>query len=140
MADLELARKELAKVGGILAKDMSNPRVKSVLMKLKGIDTELKNIINGVEEEFSFDSLNEGQQPQRPAAKSQKKVQESASNDFGVDLGGFDNFVNQEDPVGFDWKQTMREANGQNHEQDLGNWNPNSGAYAETLGRMIDNT
>lgn len=138
MADLELARKELAKVGGILAKDMSNPRIKSVLMKLKGIDTELKNIINGVEEEFSFDSLTEGQQPAKKP--QQKKVQESASNDFGVDLGGFDNFVNQEDPDGFDWKQTMREANGQNHEQDLGNWNPNSGAYAETLGRMIDNT
>ncbi len=138
MADLELARKELAKVGGTLAKDMSNPRIKAVLMKLKGIDTELKNIINGVEEEFSFDSLNEGQQPaNRP---QQKRVQESASADFGVDLGGFDNFVNQKDPDGFDWKQTMREANGENHEQDLGNWDPHSGAYAETLGRMVDNT
>ena len=138
MADLELARKELAKVGGTLAKDMSNPRIKAVLMKLKGIDTELKNIINGVEEEFSFDSLNEGQQPAiRP---QQKRVQESASADFGVDLGGFDNFVNQKDPDGFDWKQTMREANGENHEQDLGNWDPHSGAYAETLGRMVDNT
>ena len=138
MADLELARKELAKVGGTLAKDMSNPRIKAVLMKLKGIDTELKNIINGVEEEFSFDSLNEGQQPAKKP--QQKRVQESASADFGVDLGGFDNFVNQKDPDGFDWKQTMREANGENHEQDLGNWDPHSGAYAETLGRMVDNT
>lgn len=138
MADLELARKELAKVGGILAKDMANPRIKAVLMKLKGIDTELKNIINGVEEEFSFDSLNEDQQP---AKKPQpKKVQESASADFGVDLGGFDNFVNQKDPDGFDWKQTMREANGENHEQDLGDWDAQSPAYAETLGRMVDNT
>jgi hypothetical protein len=138
MADLEFARKELAKVGGILAKDMSNPRIKSILMKLKSIDTELKNIINGVEEEFSFDNLNEGQQPvRRPQSK---RVQESASADFGVDLGGFDNFVNQGDPDGFDWRQTMREANGQNHEQDLGNWDSSAPAYAETLGRMIDNT
>lgn len=131
--NLELAKQELAKVGGFLSKEISNPRVKKLLLQLKKVNTELTNIINGVEEEFSFDSLDENVQ-QRP----QKRIQESSQN-FGVDLGGFDNFVNQEDPEGFDWRETMREANG-GQSMNLGNFEKAGNANANTLGRLVDNT
>lgn len=130
MTNIEFAKQELQKVGAILSKEISNPAVKQILLKLKSVNTDLTKLING-EDSFSFDDFNENTQLQKPKMKEQ--------NSFGVDLGGFNNFVSQKDPDTFDWRQTMREANG-NGEVNLGNWDPSVPASADTLGRMIDRT
>lgn len=134
-SNIELAKQELNKVGAILSKEISNPAVKKVLLKLKAVNTDLTNIINGVTDDFSFDDFDEGTQPAAKRVVENRKVDKS----FGVDLGGFDNFVGQKDPDAFDWRQTMREANG-TKDMDLGDWDPSSPANANTLGRMIDRT
>lgn len=136
MNNLELAKAQLQKVGALLSKEMSNPAVKKILLKLKAVNNDLNSIING-DSDFSFDDFNESTAPVRARVTESKK---SLDADFGVDLGGFDNFVSQKSPETFDWRSTMREANGGGEGVDLGNWNPAAAADANTLGRMIDNT
>lgn len=134
MNNLELAKAQLQKVGALLAKEMSNPAVKKILLKLKAVNDDLNSVING-DEDFSFDDFNESSVPTKTHITESKK---SPDTDFGVDLGGFDNFVSQKNPGTFDWRATVRESNGD--DIDLGNWNPTATADANTLGRMIDNT
>lgn len=137
MNNLELAKAQLQKVGALLAKEMSNPAVKKILLKLKAVNNDLNSAING-DDDFSFDDFNESSAPVTKTRVTESK--KSSDADFGVDLGGFDNFVSQKNPETFDWRSTMREANGSGEGVDLGNWNPSAAADANTLGRMIDNT
>lgn len=140
MNNLEIAKQELSKVGGALAKEMKidstkAAKIKSLLLTLKKVNTEIESLING-EDEFSFDTFEE-------SATSQKsKLQESNDQDYGVDLGDFNNFINKEDPNAFDWKKTFREANGGTGGGVDVNMDTisNSEFDPNTLGRMIDNT
>ena len=127
--NLILAKKTLQKVGEILYKDVSNPDIKKILLKLKSVNTDITNLINN---DFSFDRLDEVNE------RSEKK-QNTKNNDFGVDLGGFDDFVENKDPDQFDWRKTMMEANGGKMMEgvdltSLGEPNPS------VYGRMVDNT
>lgn len=127
--NLILAKKTLQKVGEILYKDVSNPDIKKILLKLKSVNTDITNLINN---DFSFDRLD------NTSERSEKK-QNTKNDDFGVDLGGFDDFVEKKDPDQFDWRKTMMEANGGKMMEgvdltSLGEPNPS------VYGRMVDNT
>lgn len=137
MTNLENAKHALSQVGKFLSMEMkADPnnaaQIKQLLISLKHVNTSIENLING-EDDFSFDSLEESaKQP------TQKKVE----NSYGVDLGGFENFVNAKNPDSFDWRSTFREANsrsGANVDVDM-NAVANSDFNEDTLGRMVDDT
>lgn len=135
MTNLELAKQELNKVGSLLSKELSNPRVKKILLVLKNVNTELNAIING-DSDFSFDDLEESQIATKPRMRETKPAQ----NAYGVDLGGFENFISGGQEESFDWRATMREANG-GADVNL-DFDPNTAGNADSsiYGRLIDNT
>ena len=146
MSNLDIAKQKLTEVGAALTKayksgECAQLQVMPLLKTLKTVNTSLVKIINGEDpDEFSFDTIEESV----PAVKtSAKRMSESQQQDFGVDLGGFNDLLTPENnPDAFDWKQTFQEANktkvgGVNvslDDIDMSNFDPG------TLGRMIDNT
>ena len=146
MAQLEIAQQELTKVGAALMKaiktgEAAQLQVMPILKQLKKVNTALTAVINGEDEEFSFENLDEGTAVQKP--QTAKKLSESQQQDFGVDLGGFNDLLTPEnDPDAFDWKATFREAN----KTKVGGVDVDMGEVAgsvldgRTLGRMVDLT
>lgn len=137
MTNLENAKRELSQVGKYLSMEMKvNPsyaeKIRSLLISLKHVNTSIENLING--DDFSFDEIEE--------APKMKESTKPAQNDFGVDLGNFNNFINQKSPDSFDWRSTFREANGNSGSNVEINMNDiaNSDFNEDTLGRMVDNT
>lgn len=143
MNNLQMAKTELSKVGGFLSKAMKEDqgkaqKIKQMLLTLKKVNTALENLING-DDEFSFDGLDEITSSQSSRMRETQKEQE---NDYGVDLGGFDNFVNAKDPNAFDWRGTFKEANSRSGDSiniDMDKI-ANSEFDENTIGRMVDNT
>lgn len=136
MTNLELAKQELNKVGSALSKERNDPRIKKILLTLKKVNTELNAIING-DSDFSFDDLEESQIAAKPRIREAKPTQ----NSYGVDLGGFENFISGgPQDESFDWRATMREANG-GADVNL-DFDPNTAGNADSsiYGRLIDNT
>ena len=146
MAQLELAQQELTKVGAALMKaiktgEAAQLQVMPILKQLKKVNTALTAVINGEDDvEFSFDNIEESAPAQRP--HTAKRVSEQ-QQDFGVDLGGFNDLLTPEnDPDAFDWRQTFKEAN----QTKVGGVSVDMGEVANaeldgrTLGRMVDLT
>ncbi len=147
MANLDIAKQKLTEVGAALSKAMKSgeaeaARIMPLLKELKNVNTALTKVINGEEDEFSFDDLEE--QTQRPhTAKKLTEQRRTTQQDFGVDLGGFEDLMTPENnPDAFDWRGTFREAQG----TKVGGVSVNMDEVAaseldgRTLGRMVDET
>lgn len=147
MAYLDIAKQKLTEVGANLSKAMKSgeaeaARVMPLLKELRNVNTALTKVINGEEDEFSFDELEEQAPVQKPHTARKLTESQQQRQDFGVDLGGFNDLMNpQNDPNAFDWRSTFREANGAQGGVSVDmDEVANSELDGRTLGRMIDNT
>lgn len=148
MAYLDIAKQKLTEVGANLSKAMKSgeaeaARVMPLLKELKNVNTALTKVINGEEDEFSFDELEESAPVRKPHTARKLAESQQQQQDFGVDLGGFNDLMTPENnPDAFDWRGTFREANG----GKAGGVSVDMDEVAaseldgRTLGRMIDNT
>lgn len=142
MSNLDIAKTKLNELGAALTKsyksgEASQDRIMPLLKTLKKVNDSLTNIINGDDDDFSFDSLNENiEKPQ------QKKMKESQTDNFGVDLGSFNDLMTpSSEKEGFDWRQTFREANGSSGGVSVNMDDVASSTLDEKVyGRMVDNT
>lgn len=145
MSNLDIAKSKLNEVGAALSKsyksgETSQDRIMPLLKTLKKVNDSLTKIIAGEDdEEFSFDSLNESVEKPNTA----KKLSESQMENFGVDLGSFNDLMTPaSEKEGFDWKQTFKEANdskGGGVSVDMDKV-AESDFDASVYGRMVDNT
>lgn len=134
--NLRVAKSYLNKVGGSLMSEMKNDpskatRIKEVLSILKKANKQINSIESSGD--FSFDALEEN-----AGGKTQAQMRESSSPSMGVDLGDFDAMISAP-PTNNEWRSIFKEAN-KSGGVDLTGVDLSQDAYADTLGRIVDNT